>query len=870
MFRNHLLRGVSAGAVAVLCFSFAGSAAAQQALPTIDIGAGAPPEGNSAPAPQTRAVEPKPQPVSTWSPTLADGSPAFVKRFDLPNTVSSVTRQDIEDKVNIIDTEDALKYTPSLFLRKRNNGDSQAVLQTRTWGVNSSARSLVYADDLLLTALVGNDNTIGAPRWGLVSPEEIERIDYLYGPYAAEYSGNAMGGVVQITTRMPEKLEVTAKETTALQDFSLWGTANTFHTNVQSFTIGDKVNDFSWFVAANWNHTTTQPLTYVQAASGTFPSSPANLFGYPGAEFMTTKFGVPATALGTAGNLLADYVNAKIKLAYDVTPTVRATYTIGLYTNDSNSTPGNWLINGGGPWFGLNATPSPPWIGTSAMQSFGAAYYRFQEKILTNAGAVKSNTHGLFDWEVSASNFTYLQSDQVSPYSAAWPWGGYTQNGKDAVYTGTYWTLFDAKGIYRPFGEGGAHEASFGIHGDQYHLNNPTWLTSNWASGSSSSLGVVSSIGDGTTRTQAIWAQDAWKFYPNFKATLGLRGEHWEASDGYNQSLNSLSTTGLGSTAKSATLLPIYQPVLVHTRWSPKGSLQWTPDDVWTVTANVGMANRFPTAKELYNQTSLNGGALTANPNPYLRPEVALTKELVFERKVGPDGSVRLTLFDEEVRDAIISQNLYVAAGSTVNFASSNVNVNRIRNSGTELAWKKDNVFYRGLELSGSFTYVNSRVISDSLWAPSGGNNLDNWALSVAGKNVPYVPKFRWEQSATYRPDDHWAFTVSARWQDRMWSTLSNNDTAHGVYGSFDRFFQVDTKIHYKYNDRLSFDFGIDNLNNYKYFLFHPFPQRTFVFSGKYEFGTGGKNEPGIFYTGNEEWLPAQSSWFQPADTKWF
>ena len=59
---------------------------------------------------------------------------------------------------------------------------------------------------------------------------------------------------------------------------------------------------------------------------------------------------------------------------------------------------------------------------------------------------------------------------------------------------------------------------------------------------------------------------------------------------------------------------------------------------------------------------------------------------------------------------------------------------------------------------------------------------------------------------ATYRPDEHWSFSVNARWQGDMWSTLSNNDTAHGVYGSFDRFFVVDTKIRYKYNDRMSFE----------------------------------------------------------------
>ena len=91
------------------------------------------------------------------------------------------------------------------------------MLATRTWGVSSSARSLVYADDILLSALIHNNNSIGAPRWALVSPEEIERIDFLYGPFSAAYPGNSMGGVLQITTRMPEKAEATVKQTTAFQ-----------------------------------------------------------------------------------------------------------------------------------------------------------------------------------------------------------------------------------------------------------------------------------------------------------------------------------------------------------------------------------------------------------------------------------------------------------------------------------------------------------------------------------------------------------------------------------------------------------------------------------------------------------------------------
>ncbi len=870
MSRFHLLRGVSAGALSLVVLSQTGlsTASAQQALPTINVGAQAPaaPRRVQAPAATSSAASPRPAPsplVSRWSPTLPDGKPVFVQKFQLPNTVASVTRRDIQDKINVIDTEDVVKYLPSLFVRKRNNGDTQAVLQTRTYGVSSSARSLVYADDLLLTALIGNDNNIGAPRWGLVAPEEIERVDFLYGPFSAQYPGNSIGGVLQITTRMPEKLEVTAKETVAVQDFSLWGTSKTLFTNVFAVTAGDRVNDFSWFFAANWMHGSQQPLTYVTAPN-------TNLYGYPGAYFATTKLGVPATVLGSTGNLDNDQFNGKVKLAYDITPTIRATYQVGFWSNDGTSTPENYLVSGYGPYFGGSAGAAA--LSNATRQAFASGYYRVQENMLINSAAVKSNTGGLFDFEVSAAHFTYLQSNQRSPFSGANP-AGYTQTGRNAVFTGTYWTLLDLKGIVRPDGALAGHDISFGLHGDQFHLNNPTWLTTNWTAGTGAAYGVVNSIGNGTTRTQALWAQDAIKLRPDLKLTLGVRGEHWQASDGYNQQLGNINATGFGSTASVTSMLPVYQPNLYHTRYSPKGSLQWLADDNWTITGSIGLANRFPTAKELYNLSTANVTGQNTNPNPNLRPEVSLSKELSFERKIR-DGSLRLSLFDEEVRDFIFNQNVVAPTGQ---LASTAVNINRIRNSGVELAWRRDNVLLQGLEFNGSVTWLNARVISDSNWIPTQTGttsttlgNLDSWTAfnvypfkGVNGKTVPNVPDWRWTAGLVYRPDDHWSFALNARWQGRMFTVLSNNDIAHGVYQSFDRFFVVDAKIRYKANDNWSFDFGVDNIGNYKYFLFHPFPQRTFYASGRYAFGETAKGAPGIF--ADSVAAPDFNRWFQPA-----
>src|SRR5262249_41995864 len=103
----------------------------------------------------------------------------------IPTTIEGTTAAEIEDRINATDSEDALKYFPSLLVRKRFVGDyDHAVLATRASGTGNSARSLVYADGILLSNLLGNGATF-TPRWGMVAPEQIERVDVLYGPFSA-------------------------------------------------------------------------------------------------------------------------------------------------------------------------------------------------------------------------------------------------------------------------------------------------------------------------------------------------------------------------------------------------------------------------------------------------------------------------------------------------------------------------------------------------------------------------------------------------------------------------------------------------------------------------------------------------------------
>src|SRR5437868_8401871 len=110
------------------------------------------------------------------------------------------------------------------LVRKRYIGDyNHAVLSTRASGTGNSARSMVYADGILLSNYLGNGAGF-TPRWGMVAPEEIDRVDVLYGPFSAAYAGNSVGAVVDYVTRMPTAFEAHAKIGYATQQFDMYAT----------------------------------------------------------------------------------------------------------------------------------------------------------------------------------------------------------------------------------------------------------------------------------------------------------------------------------------------------------------------------------------------------------------------------------------------------------------------------------------------------------------------------------------------------------------------------------------------------------------------------------------------------------------------
>ena len=77
--------------------------------------------------------------------------------------------------INTVNTEDMLKYAPSLVVRKRHYGDTQDPVATRTSGVGASARSLIFVDGILISSPIGNNNSAASPHFGIAAPQDVER-----------------------------------------------------------------------------------------------------------------------------------------------------------------------------------------------------------------------------------------------------------------------------------------------------------------------------------------------------------------------------------------------------------------------------------------------------------------------------------------------------------------------------------------------------------------------------------------------------------------------------------------------------------------------------------------------------------------------
>jgi iron complex outermembrane receptor protein len=681
-----------------------------------------------------------------------------------------------------------------VLVRQRHIGDTQSPITSRTSGVGASARTLLFVDGVLLSALIGNNNTSASPKWGLITPDAVARVDVLNGPFSAAFAGNSIGSVISFVTRMPTGFEAHGQVQGAVQAFSKYGDDKSLETGRLAADIGDRIGPLAFRLSYNHLDSHSQPLSYVTAA---VPASPG-VAGTPvtGAFADANRAGQPIVVLGSGGLEHQVQDNASGRLTYDLTRDLTLAYTFGLFVNDDNAGVDSYLRDADGAPAYAGALNLAGRAYAIAPASFSNGVYHLDEVQLAQGLSLSSHTNGVFDFDVTLTGFDYLKSYQRLPTTAL-PAGLAGGAGSDAELDGTGWRTLDANGKWRA---AAGHTVAFGAHGDVYRLKAPKFALADWPG---SAPGALQTLSRGATRTLALWAQDVWKITPQLTLTVGGRYEWWRAFDGRNYA--------------AAPALDVAQPALSRQAFSPKAVLAWSPSDAWRLKASVGVANRFPTVTELYQ--AVTTGPVLSVPNPDLRPERALSSELSVERRWS-DASLRLSVFDERVHDALLSQTGPLGT-ATANFVQ---NVERTRATGVELVGDAQHVLRHDLSLSGWVTWLDTGIEKDPVFP------------AAVGKRLPQLPRWRGALVATWSPTDRFDLTVAGRYADRMFATLDNSDRYANTYQGFGAFFVADAHARYRINDHLTADLGVTNLNDRSYVLFHPFPQRTVILDLKYSY----------------------------------
>lgn len=709
--------------------------------------------------------------------TVRQSRPAAVVQN--PSPQAEVTGEQARN-MNVVNTEDIVKYLPSLQIRKRYIGDRNAIIAARTTGTVQSARSLVYADGLLLSNLLGNSYSYPA-RWNLVGSEEIDTVNVLYGPFSALLPGNSAGATILMTTRRPEDVEAHARVQFFSQPYKLYGTDMTAYGHQAQASGGFRVGGLTVSLMANHLDSRGQPMSFATASKVTSGSGSVPYTGY---TVDRDPSGVQRVIVGATSidHTIQDV--GKIRLAYDFSPETRLAFTFGEWRNDSTNRTESYLKNAAGQTV-YSAT------GGSAILVNGQRYTVAASTFAPNRSETVNRLFGLtFDSRLSAdwrleSAFSLYQTPTDSQRTAASPTAA---NGTLALSDGTGWNNADLRLIWKPDGGKAGHTVTAGLHHDAYTYDYEKYNAGNWLSEGSKT--TLTDRNYGRTQTQAVYLQDEWKFAPRFALTAGVRQETWQASKGEIYT-STLGQNTIREREESGT--------------SPKLSLAWQATPDWTLRGSLGKAFRFPTVTELYQTEKTSTTTRISDPN--LKPEQVFAKDLTAEGALGR-GTLRLSLFEEIVHDALYSFTDYA-------LTTRNQNIDKLRVRGAEVAYVAPEVL-RGLDLTASVTYARSRVLENHLYPAS------------VGKWVIRVPDWRASLLAVYRFNDQWTGMLGYKYSGKQYNNPDNSDEWPNTYGGNSSFSTFDTKLSYRFAKNTTVGFGIDNLTNEKYYAFHPYPQRTF------------------------------------------
>jgi len=686
-------------------------------------------------------------------------------RLDIPVTANVVTKEKIEEEPNPT-LDQVVQDVPGVVV-SRAGGTSSSNLQIRgsnTYnGGGIGTRVNAFYDGFPI-----NNPESGEIVWQSVNMNAADKVEVLKGAAATLYGSGAMGGVVNVTGHMPQKMEIRAGSSIGFYDdtpsrdkseYRKTGTPVFWNTYVG---VGNKSGKWTYDVL----YTHSDDAGYRQ-----------NAWNYMNDVKLKARYDIDSRQYiqlssfynSTVGGYAYQWAFQTIAPPFSFEPIAAHSYDVyRTFTGALVSNP-----------------PTPP-----------GTFYQPDYNVYTDDLIARKN--GLI-----GLNYVNLLSDELSldtklyyTYNATRI--EYNRTDADQVYPtggGAYGIAFSAPmfpslkvpgqfnetddnrygaGVKLDWRVSDAHRLLFGLDGNIVDTRT-TQVAAEYP--------VTNEFNDIRETNFAAFLQDEWKLSNKLTALMSLRYD-WsginkdevEETPGVWKPINNSSVDAL----------------------SPRIALNYRVTDDMALRASWGRSFRAPT---LYERFVREGGIFTGQMNPDLNKETMTAWEAGIFKQFGDKVSLDVAGFINNYDDLI--QSIIDTSNST--FMYRNLGKARIWGIETSLNYRPTPDW----NLSAGYTYMNAKNKS---YVPGQDPTLDN---NPDPEWLPYRPEHTASASVTWKATDKLTLNVNGRYVGK-YKAVSVYTNPEGEWYPGD-FVVFNAAVKYQFTKNITGTLACNNINNTQY-----------------------------------------------------
>jgi iron complex outermembrane receptor protein len=705
--------------------------------------------------------------------------------MDAPGSVDVVVKKEIA-KRSAKDVDEAIRMVPGVFDR-RTKGFADVMPSINIRGLYGTDRNLILIDGQPVSEHV----------WRRFPLELVERIEVAKGPFSSLYGSGAMGGVVNIITSNPkDKIDIKIQT-----DFE------TNNSRLYEMQLAGKTNGWIYSASVRDRSTDGYVSNFTMKSSTTLETEPETGTLVTGASVTRDRYNNKKILIGDTGDNYYEDLSYSFKVKRELNDysSLQIDYTRtdyeygyqgdGSYLRDED---GN-VVNSGTVYFYNSEEEAWERVSRISSTNFESTY----------GGTVVDLVNFAAETEISGINLkgslSYDESDRWSAQPSLT--SAYIKPSNEKK---TRAELVASREL--PFGQ----ILTVGSELKNEEREYRKFSLSDWTDKNSAT--DMTEYQKGEIETLSFYMQDEIELFEPLTVYIGSRYDKWQAADGYNYII------------KSGTETEYIFDDRDDDNISSRLSVVYKPGFDSRVKASIGQAFRGPTASELYSGSEsvsqYTGDRTLSMPNLNLKPEKIVSTEFSYEKSFSDRVFVKAVYFYNKMSDYIYSKTFNSSEREEYNMTNfgdpdyyseitQDQNIGKSKSQGLEFEIRARLTDY--LETFASITEMDTEVVEN----PSSPES--------EGKKIPQIP----ERTASVGIDYFFSGIsagITGRYVGKRYKADDNSDIVDGVFGSYDPFFIVDTKISYTreiagYTPTISF--YIDNLFDKEYYRYYLAPGRT-------------------------------------------